>query len=110
MIKAIEAATDSTPEELLEVALAAAARLDGTAGPLELETLDATAEYVSRQGDTLDLIAQERYGSAVAVRRIQAANPDLTHLGPILPVGTRVRLPDVEVAPAETIEVVQLWD
>ena len=58
----------------------------------------------------LDLIAQRRYGTISAVYHIQAANPDLAALGPRLPAGTQVRLPDIDAPPEEESRLVQLWD
>ena len=110
VLDAISADTSRTPEELLVVALAAAARAAGPPGPLELERPVADFVYVAQGGDTLDLIAFRRYGTVAAVRRVQAANRDLAALGPRLPAGTRVRLPDIDVTPESEVRVVQLWD
>ncbi len=110
VLAAVRSDPTRSPEELLVVALAAAARLDGTPGKLELERAPATVEYLSRQGDTLDLIAHARYGSAAAVRNLLAANPDLAAAGPVLEVGTKVMLPDLDAAPEQREDVVQLWD
>ena len=104
------AGATGTPEELLAVALAAASRLEGPAGTLELERPASEFVYVAEDGDTIDLIAYRRYGSAAAVRNVQAANPGLAALGPRLPAGTRVRLPEIEVTPEDKAAVVQLWE
>ena len=82
VLETISAELDRAPEELLVVALAAAARLEGSAGTLELELPAADFVYVAQDGDTLDFIAHRRYGTVSAVRHVQAANPDLTALGP----------------------------
>lgn len=110
IVEAMEADRSRTPEELLVVALAAAARGAGAAGALELERPAGDFVYVALDGDMLDLIAYRRYGTVAAVRHIQAANPDLTATGPRLPAGTRVRLPEIEVAPEDEERIVQLWD
>ena len=110
VLNAISADASRTPEELLAVALATAARLEGDAGPLELERPAADFIYVAQAGDTLDLIAHRRYGTVSAVRHIQAANPDLIGLGPRLPAGTQVRLPRIESTPEDETQLVQLWD
>ena len=47
-------------------------------------------------------------GSA-AVDRVIDANRGLAALGPNLPQGTLVTIPEIDPAPAE-IELVQLWD
>ena len=93
ILDAISADTRRTPEELLDVALVTAARLEGDAGPLELDRPAADFVYVAQAGDTLDFIAHRRYGAVSAVRHVQAANPELTGLGPRLPAGTQVPTP-----------------
>ena len=110
VLDAISADPSRTPEELLVVALAVAARIEGNATALELDRPVADFVYTAQDGDTLDLIAHRRYGTVAAVRHVQAANPELTALGPRLPAGTRVRLPDIEVTPEDEVRVVQLWD
>ena len=110
VLDAISAEPDLSPEDLLALATATAARLDGDAGTLELERLAADVFYVAQAGDTLDLIAHRRYGTIAAVRYIQAANPGLTGLAPHLAAGTRVLLPDVEVTPVDETKLVHLWD
>lgn len=62
------------------------------------------------QGDTLDDLVWQHYGrSAGAVEAVLEANPGLADLGAILPVGTRVELPDL--APAKpTGNRLKLWD
>ena len=110
ILEALRADADRSPAELVAVALAVAARLEGDAGPLELERRAATVVYVAAGGDMLDAIAHRQYGTAAAVRHIQAANPGLVALGPRLPAGTRVLLPDVEVAPRGEARPVELWE
>ena len=110
VLAAVTADPDRTPEEIYAAGLAAAARLVGDAGTLELETPEGDFVYTALDGDTLDLIAFRRYGTVAAVRHVQAANPELTTIGPRLPAGTRVRLPDIEVAPVDEARIVQLWE
>ena len=110
VIEAMAADPDRTPAELLAAARAAAARQQGAAGPLELERPAGDFVYVAVDGDMLDEIAYRRYGTVAAVRHVQAANPELTGATPRLTAGTRVRLPDIEVAPEDEERVVQLWD
>ncbi|MQX37861.1 tail protein X [Roseospira navarrensis] len=68
-------------------------------------------ELRSRQGDTVDLICRRAYGreTAETVAAALDTNPGLAALGPILPVGTVVRLPDPPSAPPRRA-VVRLWD
>lgn len=61
------------------------------------------------QGDTVDLICHRHYGRTAGVTEaVLEANPRLADLGPILPLGTEVLLPDV--APAPKRNTVKLWD
>lgn len=63
----------------------------------------------ARQGDTVDLICYRHYGQTAEVTEaVYRANPGLCELGPILPIGTPVKLPDL--APQPEREIVQLWD
>jgi phage tail protein X len=71
-----------------------------------------TAQYIAREGDTLDYIAWAQYGSVTPsiLAAMLAANYGLADLGPVLPVGTLVALPviDVKTEVAATGEV-SLW-
>jgi len=74
----------------------------------------ADVNYISKEGDTVDLVCYRHYGyTAVITETVLAANPGLAALGPILPTGTEFTLPDLESPidnPAEKEGVVQLWD
>lgn len=65
--------------------------------------------YLSKDGDTVDLIVWKHYGrqNAGLVERVLAANPGISDFGAILPLNTRIMLPVVEVPKAE--ESVRLW-
>lgn len=64
----------------------------------------------AQQGDTLDLLCQRHLGrTAGAVESVLEANPGLAALGPVLPMGTAVTLPDQAPAAAQT-SLLQLWD
>ncbi|KVM76521.1 hypothetical protein WJ61_10015 [Burkholderia ubonensis] len=68
--------------------------------------------YVSRDGDTLDYIAYVQYGkvSPEILGAILAANYGLADLGPLLPIGTPVALPVIDVATqTATSNEVSLW-
>lgn len=61
------------------------------------------------QGDTLDLICWRHYGrTAGVVEQVLEANSGLARLGPILPHGTLVQLPEIATQPQR--QTVQLWD
>jgi len=63
----------------------------------------------SIQGDTVDQICQRVYGRTAGVtEQVLIANPGLADLGPILPMGTLITLP--EQAPQAESPMLQLWD
>lgn len=65
--------------------------------------------YRTKDGDTVDWICWRAYGrlGAGMVERVLAANPGLAELGPLLPAGHLIRLPD---EPSPAIERrVRLW-
>lgn len=64
----------------------------------------------SAQGDIIDLLCRRQYGDESGyVEKVLDANPGLAALGPILPTGTVVTLPDVRAA-EPAVPVVTLWD
>ncbi|KIC36562.1 tail protein X [Leisingera sp. ANG-M7] len=71
---------------------------------------DSAVSYRSKDGDTVDEIVWRYYGNQVrgALEIVLEANPGLADLGPVLPVGTSVQLPEIET-PKEA-ESVSLWD
>lgn len=64
----------------------------------------------ANQGETLDALCQRVLGRTAGVTETAlAAYPGLADLGPVLPMGTLVDLPDdVQTAQTETA-LVQLW-
>ena len=51
-------------------------------------------DYITTQGDTVDLIAFNRFGgSSGPTESILDVNPGLAALGPILPEGLTIRIP-----------------
>lgn len=64
----------------------------------------------AHQGDTLDAICWRYYGrTAGVVEQVLEANPGLASLGPVLPIGTEVRMPAAPVQATQR-DVVNLWD
>jgi len=63
--------------------------------------------YRTKDGDVADAIAKDHLGSEALVVDLFAANPGLAALGPVLPAGIDVTLPDV--APATSAPRVRLW-
>jgi len=68
------------------------------------------ASVIANQGDTVDAICWRYYGRTAGVTEaVLEANPGLADLGPVIPHGTAITLPDA--APqAEQRQVVNLWD
>lgn len=68
-----------------------------------------SVKYRAKEGETLDLICWHIYGRGTAgtVEQVLEANPGLAALGPILPVGTLVTLPEISEPEAEL--QVGLW-
>lgn len=61
------------------------------------------------QGETLDALCWRLYGRTAGVTEaVLEANPGLADLGPLLPQGHRVLLPDQ--APQPQRQAVALWD
>lgn len=64
-------------------------------------------EYRTKDGDTADSIAYQRYGDrAGSVEAVLNANPGLAAKGDILPAGVLVKLPELA---AKTVPAVRLW-
>ncbi|MDN3238088.1 tail protein X [Pseudomonas sp. WAC2] len=67
----------------------------------------------AQQNDTLDRLCWRHYGATGGVtEQVLEANPGLAELGPVLPIGHPVTLPDVSTTAAEAQEAqqVNLWD
>ncbi|SMC43294.1 P2-like prophage tail protein X [Fulvimarina manganoxydans] len=65
---------------------------------------------VTETKEMLDVICRRTYGDESGyVEAVLDANPGLAALGPILPVGTSILLPDIPTA-IEVVPVVTLWD
>lgn len=64
------------------------------------------------QGDTVDAICWRHYGRTAGITEaVYAANPSLAEIGPLLPLGTPITLPDLPTQPAAaTRQLVNLWD
>ncbi|WP_164147478.1 tail protein X [Stenotrophomonas maltophilia] len=68
---------------------------------------------IAMQGDTLDALCHRHLGATAGmVEKTLALNYGISLLGPLLPMGTEVELPDVPASPtgAATRPLVQLWD
>lgn len=73
----------------------------------------ANVSYISREGDTVDLVCYRHYGNTVnKVEAVLSANPGLAEVGPILPKGTKLVLPDMSAPRKQAVvkTTVKLWD
>ena len=68
------------------------------------------ANYRSNAGDLLDAIVFGHYGQTNArlVERVLEVNPNLARLGPTLPDGVMILLPELDMA--EKKQGLRLWD
>jgi len=65
----------------------------------------------ARAGETIDAICWRVFGRTDRVtEQALALNPGLAMLGPVLPAGTPVTLPDALEAEPQIRETVSLWD
>lgn len=64
----------------------------------------------AHQGETLDALCQRVLGRTAGVtEQALALNPGLADLGPVLPHGTLVTLPDEQAAQPVVADTIQLW-
>lgn len=54
--------------------------------------MNSLVPYVTKQGDTWDLIANRAYANPLSVSEIMAANPGVP-IDPVLPVGIKIMIP-----------------
>lgn len=66
---------------------------------------------VSREQMTVDLVVWQAFGRQddALVEHTFALNPGLAGLGPFLPVGTEIELPEATAERPVLIETVRLW-
>lgn len=68
------------------------------------------ALYRAKDGEMVDEICQLYYGrTSGVVEQVLAANPGLAELGPRLPAGALVELPEIE-EPTTNVRYPALWD
>ncbi|NTF92601.1 tail protein X [Rhizobium rhizogenes] len=66
--------------------------------------------YTTRQGETVDSACSTHYGrTAGVVEAVLSANHGLAAIGPVLPLGTEILMPDMPSASAER-RLISLWD
>lgn len=73
----------------------------------------ADVVYISKEGDMVDLICFRHYGyTNGATEKVLDANPGLAALGPVIPGGTRIVLPDLGAPEKQSAakETVRLWE
>ena len=64
-------------------------------------------QYRTKDGDMVDQICRDHYGSEAQTEKVYDANPGLAAHGPILPMGLLITLP--EVAPPPVRNPIRLW-
>ena len=64
-------------------------------------------DYRTSDGDMVDAICFDHYGSDAMTAAVYAANPGLASYGPLLPRGILITLPDKPVEPA--VQPKRLW-
>ncbi|MBF4990696.1 tail protein X [Methylophilus sp. QUAN] len=62
----------------------------------------------SQQGDSVDLICWRHLKTTAIVEQVLVSNPHIAFLGPELPMGTIVELPETVVETQTSLT--QLWD
>ena len=67
-------------------------------------------QVTAHQGDSVDSLCYRHLGNSDAVETVLDTNPGLSALGPILPMGTVVTLPDSTSATPKQQDIIQLWD
>ena len=68
-------------------------------------------KITAQEGDTLDLICWRTFGkTAGVVEQALLENPSSGALGPVLPIGTIVVLPDIAPETSDKRVTVPLWD
>jgi phage tail protein X len=65
--------------------------------------------YTTNQGQTVDLVCQDYYGrTADVTESVLDANPGLAGLGPVLPMGTKIIMPEFKPKLNEA-PLIKLW-
>lgn len=66
-----------------------------------------SATYTSRDGDTVDYVCYKYYGTTASLQTetVLAANPGLAALGPVLPMGVVIALPDITPQPQDIVRI-----
>lgn len=63
--------------------------------------------YRTVEGDMVDAICKAQYGREAMTPAVYAANPGLAALGPVLPRGILITLPEIAAAPVRS--PIRLW-
>ncbi|AWM87381.1 tail protein X [Microvirga sp. 17 mud 1-3] len=67
-------------------------------------------EYRTSDGDTVDFIAWKHYGTTdgLVVEQLLDANKGLADMGPVMPAGVLVLLPEIDTT--QKAQGIKLWD
>lgn len=69
------------------------------------------ASAIALEGDTVDAICWRELGRTQGVtEQVLDLNPGIAALGPRLPAGTVITLPELSAAAPAVLETVKLWD
>ncbi|GAB7553119.1 tail protein X [Novosphingobium sp. 11B] len=69
------------------------------------------ASAVALEGDTVDAVCWRELGRTQGVtEQVLDLNPGIAALGPRLPAGTVLTLPELSAAAPAVLETVKLWD
>lgn len=66
-------------------------------------------QVIAQQGDSVDSLCWRHLGSSAAVEETLGTNPGLAAKGAVLPMGTKVTLPD-DAPVTQQKKLIQLWD
>lgn len=65
------------------------------------------SQYRTKDGDMLDTICKAHYGTEDMTVKVYGANPGLAALGPVLPMGVLIELP--ETSTQNVTAPIRLW-
>lgn len=67
-------------------------------------------QYRTKDGDVLDAICDRHYGAGnYRVEDVSEANRNLASIGPVLPSGIVIELPELAEIAAAPTDIVRLW-
>tara|TARA_R110001583_G_scaffold48027_1_gene150280 strand:- start:39418 stop:39627 length:210 start_codon:yes stop_codon:yes gene_type:complete len=64
----------------------------------------------AQKHETVDALSYRTLGTTDAVEQIYQLNQNLAELGPFLPHGTQVQIPEITTTTTATVKRTALWD